>query len=88
MTTADYYTPRVTVFRKPARGRFKVYHLWFSAQRRARRMAAADQPYHGFKTAAEAWAHADTLLPDFAWHLDRRIKGTPVPAGEVEVPRA
>ena len=79
---------RATVFGKPARGRFKAYYLWLSPQRRRRRMAIPDQPFHGFRTVAEAWdfvdhmaAMGDVLRPG------RDTKGTPIPRGELEAPR-
>lgn len=79
------HNQRLVVFaKKRARTtRYKVYLMWETTQRRERRLAHPDQPYHGFATPEEAFAFADRAAPLFIGESN----GTKPPANERPVRR-
>ena len=89
---------RLVIFRKPARGRFKLYVVFrpkTSGSRPSsiyRRMAVDDQPYHGFRTIDEALAKLDAIEAEpgggrAAFRQAAMSKGSPIPAGEQSIRR-
>ena len=92
MTGPSIRDVRLAIFRKPRRGRYKIYVV---GRRRAanggvtvreRRIAANGQPFHGFKTLDEARTALATLdLKAEASYLLAATGGTPIPPEEQEI---
>ena len=79
--------PFLCVYRKPRRNRFKVYLVWYTTQRRERRVAIGDQPFHGFATLIEAFAFMEKVDESAAVAAAHMCKGTKPPPDEQRIRR-
>ena len=88
----DHRPPRLAIFTKPARRRYKIYVVGRHPHRNSRpnspekRVAACDQPFHGFKMLDDARTALSAMNPEKEIeHFLRSARGTVIPANEQEV---